>query len=105
MNQHLMTTQGHCGPTVEIINGHWMLYMYTLSRTRPSSNDRMFCHLRHSSLIISVRTWSGEISPQHTTSEEGSYVQRLLGNHVFNNNWIVTLIILSFSLIQRTIDY
>lgn len=60
--------------------------------------------LRHSSLIISVRSWSGEISPQHTTSEEGSYVQRLLAHHVFNNNWTVTLIILSFSLIQMTID-
>jgi hypothetical protein len=55
-----------------------------------------------SSATFNTRTWSRRVSPQPTTSEEGSYVPRL---PAYLDIWTVTLILLIISLIPRTIDY
>lgn len=69
----------------------YTLVNYDMKRHRPTVSSDAF------------NTWSRRVSPQHTTSEEGSHVQRLPAYPALNNNW--TLILLPFSLIQRTIDY
>lgn len=73
----------------------YTLVNYDMKRHRPTVSSDAF------------NTWSRRLSPQHTTmaSEEGSHVQSLPAYPALNNNWTVTLILLPFSLIQRTIDY